>query len=484
MKAFAGGNNDEPGGTSVAHGRNHGEIEEHADRLASVSLLTLSSVAEAGNLTLAWNPNSDGNTTGYRVYWGHQSGVYGGSVDVGNVTTWRFNGLADGVPYYFVMRAYNAAGCAERTLDRSLNESRREDGGQRRLQRRLHERDDGISSVDWRLVHARNELRLHVGRRRRHSGDRRLRWRRQSRYRGLSSVDGAWYILQSSDGIGMVYTWGGQGDMPVAFDYDGDGKTDVGVFRRSTGAWYIIESSTQGRHDLRLWRRHDIPVPGDYDGDGKADVAVFRPSTGLWYISQSNTGTGFAYTFGGGADIPVPADYDGDGKTDVAVFRPGTGVWYVVYSIHEGRPYTDLGHQWRRPRSCRLRRRRPDRRRSIPAADGRMVDCPVEHRDVGDVRVGRRRRYPGPKAQLKRHLLESRLATHSPARTHQQRHSRRRPILRLTTTVAPATEAIPRPSVGQPSRFGVILLLIYSWVVAQILPAHSWPNPKRLRLRA
>ncbi len=141
--------------------------------------------------------------------------------------------------------------------------------------------------------------------------------------------NGTWYIVNSAGGI-TYFQWGFGTDRIVPGDYDGDGKTDIAIYRQSNGTWYILNSSGGVRY-TQWGIGADIPIPADYDGDGKTDIAIYRPSNGTWYILNSSGGVRYTQ-WGIGADIPIPADYDGDGKTDVAIYRPSNGTWYLLQS--------------------------------------------------------------------------------------------------------------------------------------------------------
>jgi Domain of unknown function (DUF1906)/FG-GAP-like repeat len=142
----------------------------------------------------------------------------------------------------------------------------------------------------------------------------------------------SWYFLNSSNSAFNAISFGGGTDIIAPGDFDGDGKTDQAVFRPSEGNWYFRTKA--GFVNSRPFGANgDIPVPADFNGDGKTDVAVFRPSNGVWYIANSDSlGTFTFVQFGQSGDKPVQADYDGDGKADLAVWRPSTGGWYVLRS--------------------------------------------------------------------------------------------------------------------------------------------------------
>jgi hypothetical protein len=149
---------------------------------------------------------------------------------------------------------------------------------------------------------------------------------------------------------------------PVMYDFDGDGKSDLIVKRRSGAnlpwSWFINQSTAgpvyaEWGFEYTTGTIRDLEFMGDYDGDGKWDLTVLRRDLNggaiLWYVLRSSTGTlqvmNWGLTF---SDITVPQDYDGDGKMDFAVARangsPGSNgsfVWYILRS-GDGQVQTDL----------------------------------------------------------------------------------------------------------------------------------------------
>ena len=121
----------------------------------------------------------------------------------------------------------------------------------------------------------------------------------------------------------------------IATGYSGTWRTTMEMARQTLrctetarGSFFdalMEESQRQAGVDCR----RTYQCRRDYDGDGRTDVAVYRDGT--WFILRSSGGV-IATGWGGlPQDIPVPADYDGDGKTDIAVYRDGGMVYSSVF---------------------------------------------------------------------------------------------------------------------------------------------------------
>ena len=147
---------------------------------------------------------------------------------------------------------------------------------------------------------------------------------------------GEWWINRSSNATTFAFQFGASSDKIIPADYTGDGRTDVAFWRASTGQWFILRSEDSTFYAFPFGASGDVPVPADFDADGKADAAVFRPSTLTWYVNKSTGGTDIT-GFGASGDKPVVADYDGDGKADIAIFRQSASgaEWWVRRSSNQ-----------------------------------------------------------------------------------------------------------------------------------------------------
>ncbi|HEX3724961.1 MAG TPA: SdrD B-like domain-containing protein, partial [Pirellulales bacterium] len=193
---------------------------------------------------------------------------------------------------------------------------------------------------------------------------------------------GEW-ILGNAKGKGKRF--GLRGAIPISGDFNGDGKSDLGLFK--DGQWFIDlnDNGHWDRGDLwaRLGRKGDQPVTGDWDGDGKADIGIYGPAwprdphavrhePGLPEARNQKTGipknivrppqqnaagermlrlvaTGkpradaidHVFFYGTPGDHPVVGDWDGDGIHTIAVFRNGR--WHRD-TDGDGKPSTRDAH--------------------------------------------------------------------------------------------------------------------------------------------
>lgn len=151
---------------------------------------------------------------------------------------------------------------------------------------------------------------------------------------------GVWYVNNSQFSNVRIEAFGLNQDVITPGDYDGDGRADLAVYRSDT---LYVQRSENGFFGAIFGLPGDKHVAGDYDGDGLTDVAVWRPGNSTFYVLRSSDNSFVGIQWGISTDKPAPGDFDGDGKTDFVVYRPNEGIWYVLKSSDGGFTATSFG---------------------------------------------------------------------------------------------------------------------------------------------
>lgn len=73
-------------------------------------IIVVAGQAIAAEIKLEWDASDSTGVSGYKVYYGTQSGNYTSSADAGLQTNYTLTGLADGQTYYVATTAYDSSG--------------------------------------------------------------------------------------------------------------------------------------------------------------------------------------------------------------------------------------------------------------------------------------------------------------------------------------------------------------------------------------
>jgi hypothetical protein len=153
--------------------------------------------------------------------------------------------------------------------------------------------------------------------------------------------DGTW-ILRRLDGTEEKRNFGAAGDLPLACDFDGDGLTDLAIYRPNEQTWQV-DLDRDGEADrlfsLPGMQASDLPLCGDFDGDGIDTPAFYRPADGSWsfFNSLEADAPDRVVQEAGKPDAqPLVGDWNGDGLDTFGLYLPQTGALDLENRLQPG----------------------------------------------------------------------------------------------------------------------------------------------------
>lgn len=133
------------------------------------------------------------------------------------------------------------------------------------------------------------------------------------------------------------YAFGATGDVPFTGDFDGNGTSQVAVHKMGTSTCTLRGRTGTPVSVSGVGVPSDIAVSGDWDGDRRSDLGYYRSATHTFY-ERSHRGSVTAVRWGAAGDQPVTGDWNGDGRTDLGTFNPSTRTWRL--RVPSGSGYT------------------------------------------------------------------------------------------------------------------------------------------------
>jgi hypothetical protein len=145
----------------------------------------------------------------------------------------------------------------------------------------------------------------------------------------------------------LTIPFGWRTDQALSGDWDGDGTIDIGV-RRPSLQLFVLRGSSGRTATLTLGRVSDVGIAGDWDGDGRTDVGVWHPSTRVFTLRRADGSTS-TVTFGSLGDRPVAGDWNGDGRADLGVWSSSTST-FTLRTVARSGAVSYAKVRWGNPR--------------------------------------------------------------------------------------------------------------------------------------